>query len=154
MSKTLFRDPGSPSRCVPARTLVLALAMSLVSLPAGAASASRKYKLEKNKELALELSAGGIRVDTVLFEFPSSVLRFQTATKARVTVTNTSGGAYRVGLAIALHDAEGNLVGAGTGGNKGGRVDAGETTEFSVFFYYVNEQIAAASSFQITLEVN
>jgi len=67
-------------------------------------------------------------------------------------VVNGAAGKVGVGLALALFDAEGNLVAAGTGGNKGGKVGPGEKAEFSVFFYYVTEQLPSATSFQITLE--
>src|SRR5262249_44888753 len=109
-------------------------------------------KLEKNKAVGLDLASGEVRAESVTFEFPSSVLRLETANRARVTVVNASKSNVRVGLAIALFDAEGNLVGAGVGGNKGGRVDAGETEEFSVYFYYVNERLPDATTFQVTLE--
>ncbi len=134
--------------------MILALTLLLATFSAGAATLSKKFKFEKNKAVGIDLSAGGIRAESLIFEFPSSVLRFQTANKARVTVVNPSTSNVRVGMAIALFDAEGDLVGAGTGGNKGGQVDAGETEEFSVFFYYVNEKIVSATTFQITLEVN
>ena len=133
--------------------LVLLLTLLLGSLCAQAATVSKKYKLEKNKAVGLDLASGEVRAENVTFEFPSSVLRFETANKARVSVVNSSKSNVRVGLAIALFDADGNLVGAGVGGNKGGRLGAGETEEFSVFFYYVNEKLPDAITFQITMEI-
>ena len=133
--------------------LALMSTLLLASLSVQAATVSKKYKLEKNKAVGLELASGEVRAESVILEFPSSVMRFQTANKARVTVVNSSHANVRVGLAIALFDDQGDLVGAGTGGNKGGQVDAGETEEFSVFFYYVSERIPDASTFQITMEV-
>ncbi len=120
--------------------------------PAGAATASKKFLLEKNKPVSLDLSSGQVRVEQAVFEFPSSVMRLETANKVRITVVNGSQAKVRVGLAVALFDEAGNLVGAGVGGNKGGQVAPGEKTEFSVFFYYVTEQLSSASAFQITLE--
>lgn len=120
--------------------------------PAGAATASKKFLLDKNKPMSLDLSAGQIRVEQAVFEFPSSVMRLETADKVRITVVNESQAKVRVGLAVALFDEAGNLVGAGVGGNKGGQLAPGERAEFSVFFYYVNEQLSSASAFQITLE--
>ena len=133
---------------------ILLLFAAAAATPCGAATVSKKYQLEKNRPVSLELSAGQVRVEQVLFEFPASVLRVETAGKARVTVVNGAAGKVRVGLALALFDEEGNLVAAGAGGNKGGQVAPGEKAEFSVFFYYVTERILSATSFQITLESN
>ncbi len=142
--KSRFRIP-----CLP-----VALVLILFSLPVHAASVSKKYRFEKNKTVALDLAVSGVRAEKIAFELPSSVLRIQTANKARVEVANGSSAGVRVGLAIALFDAEGNLLAVGAGGNKGGHVESGESEEFSVFFYYVNERILDASTFQISLEVN
>jgi hypothetical protein len=134
------------------RVAAVLLLVAVLAPPARAATASKKFMLEKNRPVSLELSAAQVRVEQVLFEFPASVLRIETASKARVTVVNGAAGKVRVGLALALFDGEGNLVAAGTGGNKGGQVAPGEKVEFSVFFYYVTEQLPTATSFQITLE--
>jgi len=131
---------------------VLLLLIAVLAPPSRAATVSKKFMLEKNRPVALELSAGQVRVEQVLFEFPASVLRIETAGKARVTVINGAAGKARIGLALALFDPEGNLVAAGAGGNKGGQMAPGEKGEFSVFFYYVTEKILTATSFQITLE--
>lgn len=154
MDRTSFPRSTRRLRLLVALGVLTALALILSAGPAGAATVSRKYKLERNKPLTLDLSASGVRAEKVTFEFPSSVLRFQTANKARVVVANEGSSRVRVGLAIALFDSEGNLVGAGTGGNKGGKVGPTESEEFSVFFYYVSEQIESAAIFQISMEVN
>jgi len=133
--------------------VILLVLVALLAPPSGAATVSKKFMLEKNRPVSVDLSAGQVRVEQVLFEFPASVLRIETAGKARVVVLNGTAAKARVGLALALFDAEGNLVAAGAGGNKGGQVAPGEKAEFSVFFYYVTEQILSATSFQITLEV-
>ena len=143
------RAPWIRSLCAAGSLWLLA---ALLAPPSGAATVSKKFVLEKNRPVSLELAAGQVRAEQVLFEFPASVLRVETAGKARITVVNGSAAKVRVGLAVALFDAEGNLVGAGAGGNKGGQVAPGEKAEFSVFFYYVTEQILSATSFQITLE--
>ncbi len=147
-------SPASLRPWSPRRSILAAALLLLLSLPSPAlsATASRKFVLERNRPMTLELSAGQVRIEKVLFEFPSSVLRIETAGKARITVVNGGAGKARVGLALALFDDEGSLVAAGTGGNKGGQVAPGEKTEFSVFFYYVTERIPSATSFQITLE--
>jgi len=142
-----LRRAGTVSR---AATLLLLLVC--LTFPAHAATVSKKYQLEKNRPMGLDLAAGNVRAEQVIFEFPGSVLRLETAGKARVGVVNGSSGKVRVGLALALFDESGNLVAAGTGGNKGGHVAPGETTEFSIFFYYVTDQLSTAASFQITLE--
>ena len=150
----MTRPLQSPSRRdgTLSRPSMLLLLLVCLSFTAHAATLSKKYQLEKNRPMGLDLAAGKVRAEQVIFEFPGSVLRLETAGKARVTVVNGSAGKVRVGLALALYDESGNLVAAGTGGNKGGQVAPGETVEFSIFFYYVTEQLSTASSFQITLE--
>jgi hypothetical protein len=146
---TAPRPPSTRRFLLAAATLVVFL---LPAPPALSATASKKFVLEKNRPMSLELSAAQVRVEKVLFEFPSSVLRLETAGKARITVVNGGADKARIGLALALFDDEGSLVAAGAGGNKGGQVAPGEKAEFSVFFYYVTERIPSATSFQITLE--
>jgi hypothetical protein len=149
---TTRRDSGSPRPLLRTVLLLLALAPFPI-LPAEAATASKKYGMEPNRPMTLELSVSQVSADQVIFEFPSSVMRLETANKARVAVTNGAPGKVRVGLAIALFNEEGNLVAAGVGGNKGGTMAPGEKEEFSIFFYYVSEQIPSTKTFQITLEV-
>jgi len=150
MPATTAPRPRSTSRIRVAAVLLLLAAVP--AQPALSATASKKFMLEKNRPMSLDLSAAQVRVEQVLFELPASVLRIETAGKARVTVVNGAAGKVRVGLALALFDGEGNLVAAGTGGNKGGQLAPGEKAEFSVFFYYVTEQLPSATSFQIALE--
>jgi hypothetical protein len=147
-------QPRSRSSRITAAGCAAALLALLVPSPADAAVASKKYRLEANKPVGIDLSVLDIKAETVVFEFPSSLLRFQTASRARVTVTNRSGVKARVGVALALFDDAGDLVAAGTGGNKGGWVSPGETEEFSVFFYYVTERIPSATTFQISIEAS
>jgi hypothetical protein len=135
------------------RAALLFALLALLAAPSSAASVSKKFKLEQNRPMSVDLASGPVSVEQILFEFPSSAMRLETANKARVTVANGGQGKVRVGLALALFDDSGNLVAAGAGGNKGGQLAAGAKEEFSVFFYYVSEQIASATSFQIALEV-
>ena len=150
MTRTLH--PRLPRAGTPSRRATLLLLLVCLAFPAHGATLSKKFQLEKNRPMGLDLEVGKVRAEQVVFEFPGSVMRLETAGKARVTVVNGSPGKVRVGLALALFDESGNLVAAGTGGNKGGQVAPGETAEFSIFFYYVTEQLSTASSFQITLE--
>jgi hypothetical protein len=148
------RNPDSlrPPLLSWAAALLLSLAASS-GFPVHAASVSKKFVLEQNRPMSLELSVAQVTAEQVTFEFPSSVMRLETANKARIAVTNGGSVKVRVGLALALFDEGGNLVAAGAGGNKGGQVAPGEKAEFSVFFYYVSEQIPSAKTFQITMEV-
>jgi len=107
--------------------------------------------LEKNRPVSLELAAGQVRAEQVLFEFPSSVLRVETAGKAGFTIVNGSAAKVRVGLAVALFDPEGNLVGPGRAATRGDRWRRARKPS-SPCSLLRDRADSSATSFQITLE--
>lgn len=137
---------GAPSPCGPAP--------ALAQEAAGGSSTtnSARYRFEGNKWLALDLSVGDVRTDAIRFEWPATVLRIKTAYKALVKVTNGSSRQVRIGIAIALYDADGKLVGAGTSGTTLGTVTPGDTAQFAVEFGNVTERLEQAAQFHLALE--
>ncbi|MFN2634830.1 MAG: hypothetical protein ABR610_15560 [Thermoanaerobaculia bacterium] len=106
---------------------------------------------------------GGIqKIDMQLNDIAISEMRFDlgdtvapirvSSAKAVVRVDNNSQQDHQVGVAIAVFDAEGNLVAAGDGGNKVGDLNRGDRSEFTVHFSYVYRNLKTARSFLITLE--
>lgn len=148
MNRPLPRRPSVPLRLAAA----FACALLLAAAPAGAATNSAKYRFEGNRLLSLDLAVEDIRTDTIRFEWPSTVLGFKSGYKATVKVTNGSARQAAISLAIAVYDADGKLVGAGTTGTKVGTLSPGDTAEFAVDFENVTARLASAAQFQIALE--
>lgn len=149
-----------PSRPVAALLLLL----SAVALGGAAARAqeaggrdhgltnSARYRFEGNKWLALDLAVEDVRAEAIRFEWPATVMRVKTAYKALIKVANGSSRQARVGVAVALYDADGKLVGAGTAGTTLGTIDPGDAAQFAVEFSHVSERLEETATFHIALE--
>src|SRR4029077_14710765 len=74
------------------------------------------------------------------------------SSKAVVRVDNNSERDQEVGVAIAVFDEQGNLVAAGSGGNKVGELNKGDREEFTVRFPYVYRHLREAKTFLVSLE--
>jgi len=72
--------------------------------------------------------------------------------KAVVRVDNNSARDQQVGVALAVFDADGTMLAAGSGGIKVGDLDKGERDTFTVRFPYVYRNLKNASYFFLTLE--
>ncbi len=119
---------------------------------------SKSYQFKKDVWLELNASVKNVILKSVKFKVPSEVdgkfLRISGPIKADVLVENKSEYYQKVGIAIALFDSEGNLVGVGSSGSMMFfKVKPGKKNEYSVTFSYVTEMIDEASTFQITLEL-
>ncbi len=73
-------------------------------------------------------------------------------TSAEVRVDNNGFIDQVVGIAIAVFDEQGNLVAAGSGGNKIGHLDKGERDHFRIAFPYVYRNLKNAKYFYLTVE--
>ena len=71
-----------------------------------------------------------------------------------VRLDNNSKTDMVVGIAIAVFDEAGNLVAAGSGGNKLGHLGKGDRDEFRIAFPYVYRNLSNAKTILITLETN
>lgn len=118
---------------------------------------SRQYEFKPG--VILEIAAStedGLRLDNIRFQVPSKVsgkiLRVSGLFTAEVAVSNMSGSPTKVGVAIALFDPEGRLVGVASGGNRLGAIKAGRQKSFTLVFDDVNSFFDAAKTFQITIE--
>jgi hypothetical protein len=72
--------------------------------------------------------------------------------KAVVRVDNNSARDQEVGVALAVFDADGTMLAAGSGGIKVGDLDKGERDTFTVRFPYVYRNLKNASYFYLTVE--
>jgi hypothetical protein len=140
----------------PARVLgvaMLAIALLLTSVPAGASGNSARYRLEGNKWLALDLSVTDVRAEMIKFHWPSTLMGIKTGYKATVRVANGSVHHVGVGIAVALYDDDSRLLGAGTTGTKLGTIDPGDSAEFTIEFKHTTQRLEQASQFHILLEI-
>jgi len=79
-------------------------------------------------------------------------MRIKTGYKATVKVANGSSRQVGVGIAVALYDQDGKLIGAGTAGTTIGTIDPGDSAQFGIDFSHVVERLEQAAEFQIALE--
>jgi hypothetical protein len=80
-------------------------------------------------------------------------LRASTA-RAVARVDNNGFLPQEIGVAIAIFDAAGNLVAAGSGGVKVGYLSKGERDTFTIHFPYVYRNLDQAASFVVSLETH
>jgi hypothetical protein len=142
----------APARRAPRGTLALAAFLAFV-LPALAGANSARYRFEGNKRLSLDVSVDDVRAEEIKFEWPATLLRFKSGYKATVKVANGSSRQAAVGIAVALFDQDGKLVGAATTGSTIGTIDPGDSADFTLDFNHVTGRLEQASQFQIAVEV-
>jgi hypothetical protein len=119
---------------------------------------SKKYNFKPDTRLELGTSVNDIIIQSIKFKGPGAAKgkRFSItgSFKADVEIENKSKIDVKVGLALAIFDSKENLVGVGSGGSKMFfKIKAGDKKEYTVPFHYVTENLEAASTFQITLEI-
>jgi hypothetical protein len=141
-----------PARRLRAAGLLVAVAAVCLST-ASAETNSGRYKFEGNKWLSLDLAIGDVRVETIRFEWPATMMHVKTGYKAAVKVANGSSRQAGVALAIAIYDKDAKLIGAGTAGTTLGTIDPGSTAQFTVDFKDVTTRLEEADQFHIALEI-
>lgn len=141
-------------------TVPLALAALFLAgfLPASAESVSKTYEFEANTTLEIDLMLeGGLRIDWIRFEVPEADAgRFlrggRQPVRARLAVSNLGDGATSVGVAIALLDGEGALVGAANGGTRLFPLRKERQIVYEIVFGGVTERSDRATMFKMTIE--
>lgn len=138
-------------------SLVMVLLASLFAvLPLNAEFFSQRYDFAAEKWIRLGTSVGDIELMDVQFELPAYVgprkLNIKGRDQATVNLKNYGKVRTRVQVAIALFDADGNLVACGTTGTKIAGTKPGGTESFYVNFDYVNTRIGTAKTFYLTVE--
>jgi len=145
------RAPARAARLL-AALAAFALALGAALAPAAAGGNAGRYKFEGNKWLSLDVAVDDVRLDVIKFEWPATLMRIKTGYKATVKVANGSSRQVGVGIAVALYDQDGKLIGAGTAGTTIGTIDPGDSAQFGIDFSHVVERLEQAAEFQIALE--
>lgn len=119
---------------------------------------SKKYNFKTDTVLEIGTSVSDIYIKSIKFKPPGAAkgkrFSFTGSFKADVEIENKSQTDVKVGIAVAIFDSKENLIGVGSGGSKMFfNIKAGKEKEYTVPFHYVTENLEAASTFQITLEI-
>ncbi len=97
----------------------------------------------------------GLSVAQIEWNLGNRLKPLDTSTaSATVRLDNNSKTDMVVGIAIAVFDESGNLIAAGSGGNKLGHLGKGDRDEFRIAFPYVYRNLPNAKTFLMTLETN
>ena len=98
----------------------------------------------------------GIRLDTVKFSLPTSedgkISRASDSATAEVAISNTGTESRKMGVALALFDDAGRLLGVATGGDKLMALKPGRQATYVLTFSMVNAETPSATRFQISVE--
>ena len=139
---------GSMGRAVIACILAFVVGAS----PAGAGLLSKNFLFKEDVILRIGVeTAEGIRLENIRFGRAQAGHAPAGTVAADVTVSNPYTEGANVGIAVALFDDEGRLVGAANAGSA--LVRGSETKVFHLSFAGVGISAATAKTFQISLEV-
>ena len=137
------------------RPLILACALAL-ALTARADTFSKAYEFKPNTVLKVGADVGGgVRLDSVEFVMstddgsPSGLF---SGPKVKVTVSNLSDGSRKIGLAIAVADAENRLVAVASGGTKLFPLRSGRQIVYTLDIDGVMNELAHGTAFRISVE--
>ncbi len=140
------------------RTLIATVAiLALATGTAQSALLSKTFKFKTDTTLEIAASVdGGLRLDTVRFYLPSTmggpIVRTGGSVRADVAVSNTGTVSQKFGIAVALTDDDGRLLGAANGGTKFVSLKAGRQDTYRLVFDGVNGEAYKATRFMITIE--
>ncbi len=134
----------------------LALAFVLGATGAsGAEFVAKSYEFKANVRLEVGLDLDPtLRFESVEFEVPEDAGGFGSTPRAKVVVSNLGEASRRIGIAIAVEDAEGRLLAAGSGGTQMFPLRGGRQMDYAVSFRDVNGKITEAKAFRISFQVD
>ena len=137
--------------------IVLAACALLAVTSVEADTFSKKYRFVSDKTLEVGEPVGaGMRLDSVQFVFPAAtegkILRIGGVPEAVVAISNMSQESVKVGVAIAVFDEEGRLLGVASGGSAMRGIRALRQVGYSLKFDYVNGEMTKAATFQVSVE--
>ena len=137
------------------RLLVLACALTL-ALSARAETFSKAYEFKPNTVLKVGADVGnGVRLDSVEFVMSTddgSPGGLFAGPKVKVTVSNLSDASRKIGLALAVADAENRLVAVASGGTKLFPLRAGRQIVYTLDIDGVMNELAHGTAFRISVE--
>jgi hypothetical protein len=125
--------------------------------PVEAALLSKVYVFQSGATLDIgESVEPSVRLDSVRFAVPASGGQTSTRTsgpvQAEIAVSNTGASARTVGIAVALFDDAGRLLGVASGGDRMFPLKAQRQAVYRLSFDFVNAEAARAVRFHISLE--
>lgn len=137
-------------------TLALAAALALAPC-AGAELLSKGFEFKDAVTLEIGASTGdGLRLDSVRFHVPPTAgspgQRTGGLANAEVAVSNVGEKAHKVGVALALFDAQGRLLGVASAGTSLRPLKTGRQRTYTLVFDHVNGEVHRATRFQVSLE--
>lgn len=119
--------------------------------------ASGRFKFYWDATIPMNLEVDGLKVTEIYFNVRRSRYSWlkdaEFGTRAHVTVTNTSARPRIPGFAVAVLDAEGQLLGVASGGTKVGTVAPGATEDFDLNFTQVKERLPKGATFLLSVEL-
>ncbi len=128
----------------------------LAAAPAWAALLSKSFQFKPDTDLEISSPVeGGLRLDKVHFYLPSTTGEVSVrggTVRADVAVSNLGDHAQMFGIAIALLDDQGRLVGAANGGPKMLPLRPSRQGTYPLVFFHVNGEAYKATTFKITVE--
>ena len=135
---------------------LMAAAMILVASDARAELFSKAYTFKPGTTLEMNSEVpGGLRLDSVEFVLPSGDGK-QTGSfsgpKVKVSISNLGTSAAKVGVSIAVTDADGRLVGVASGGTKLFPLRADRQIVYTLAVDGVRTELAAGTVFRISIE--
>lgn len=116
---------------------------------------SRQFKFHWDQLMPLDLQLDGLQIKSIYFNKRTMNL-FRSAefgTRAVVKVTNGASATRVAGFAVAVFDADNQLLGVASGGPKIGGVAAGDTDTYELSFHQVVERIPRADHFILAVEL-
>jgi hypothetical protein len=117
---------------------------------------SERIPFHWDQLIQLNLEVDGLKINSIFFNKRTLTL-FKTAefgTHAVVAVTNGANATRIPGFAVAVFDAQDQLVGVATGGPKFGGVPMGDTQSFDLGFSRIVERIPKADHFYLAVELS
>jgi hypothetical protein len=133
------------------------LLLGAQALDASAALVSKTFVFQPNAILDVGAEVEpGLRLDSVHFLVPQAGGDGYTRTagniQVEVALSNTGSASHRIGIALALYDEDGRLLGVASGGDKIFPLKAGRQGVYTLTFDHVNGSAAKATRFQVTVE--
>jgi hypothetical protein len=134
--------------------LAAALALAAGDVRAELFSKAYAFKVGTLLEVGTEMP-GGLRLDSVEFVLPkddpaqSSVF---SGPKVKVSISNLGASAAKVGVAIAITDADGRLVGVASGGTKLFPLRPDRQIVYTLSIDGVRAELASGTVFRISVE--
>jgi len=131
--------------------------VTLCALPASADLISKTYEFKKDTTLSIgESNADGLRVDTIRFSLPATVggshMRTGGLPRVEISLSNTGEDSRKLGIAVALFDADGRMVGVASGGSGISALKAGRQKTYKLVFDDLNRDAFRARTFQVSVE--